>query len=151
MFNQMTGQLPDELSDALKEATADVARRFVQSCLDDPLFEFGLLAMTFMPPESEWRNGEPWGARHWSGQRRVVRAADVPHNLPLAQFAAARPSFAEWNAAVWLVGLKPDGTGAVLRTYTESAPDPLKPLQDGDWATNVIADFANDLLSVGNR
>lgn len=141
--------LPEEISTTLKVATTAVSESFVQRCLDDPLFEISLLVMTFMAPDSTWRDGEPWGARHWTGKQGTVRSEDAPRGLPLSQFAAARPASADWNCAWWAVALKPDRTGLVARILTEAVSDPLVPIMDGSWATKMIADFDRDLRSRG--
>lgn len=138
---------PDDVPEKLQEATSSVAKAFMQSALTDPLFEFGLLVVTFMPPDSDWRDGEPWGARHWIGQQGKVRSDSVPRKLPLKAFAEARPANAEWNAAWWLAGLKPDASGAVMRILVEPVEDPLVPLEDGNWAVSRISQFHADLAS----
>ena len=139
--------LPDDISEALRTATVSVSEQFAQACLTDPSFEFGLLVMAFMPENSSWREGEPWGARHWTGRQGAVRSEDVPRGLPLSRFADARPANAEWNLAWWMTGLKYDGSGMVMRVLTESVPDPLIPVTDGNWAASKIAAFDRDLAA----
>ncbi len=143
----VAGAIPDEVPEAVRVATSKVAEGFMRACIDDPLFEFGLLVMTFMPLESTWRDGEPWGARHWRGTGERVKSADVPRGLELGQFADARPAGVEWNAAWWLVGLKPDQSGVVMRVLTEYVTDPMQALEDGNWAVARIADLDRDLAS----
>jgi hypothetical protein len=139
--------LPDDISDELRNSTSLIVERFGQTCMDETQFEFALLVMTFMPSGSIWQDGAPWGAAHWLGQKRKVRLGQVPRGLPLGAFADARPAHAEWNAAWWMAGLKPDRSGIVMRMLLEQIDNPMVPLEDGNWAVTKIAGFAQELES----
>lgn len=149
MSSDIAGALPADLPDALKEATAAVTRAFLDACMADPLFQFDLLVLGFPPASPRPAPADLGHAARWTGRSGKVRAVPVEPGLPLAAFSAARPDNAQWNVAWWLAGLKPDGSGVVMRVLTEMVQDPGQLLRDGNWAMARIANLHEDLRARG--